>query len=43
MGLVNTVYGLEASVWTSNLHRPLRATREINSGCVWVKDPAAIV
>ncbi len=39
----DTVYGLAASAWTSNLHRALRATREINAGCVWVNDHAPIV
>ncbi|SKB99330.1 betaine-aldehyde dehydrogenase [Arthrobacter sp. 49Tsu3.1M3] len=34
----DTVYGLAASAWTSNVRRALRATREINAGCVWVND-----
>jgi betaine-aldehyde dehydrogenase len=34
----DTVYGLAASAWTSSVRRALRATREINAGCVWVND-----
>lgn len=39
----DTVYGLAASAWTSNVHRALRATREINAGCVWVNDHIPII
>jgi betaine-aldehyde dehydrogenase len=34
----DTRYGLAASVWTSNVFRAHRATREIQAGCVWVND-----
>ena len=34
----DTVYGLAASVWTHDVGQALRATRELNFGCVWVND-----
>ncbi len=39
----DTPYGLAASVWTSDVHRSLRATRELRAGCVWVNDHIPIV
>ena len=39
----DTVYGLAASVWTKDLHRSLRGTREIKAGCVWVNDHIPII
>lgn len=39
----DTVYGLAASVWTKDVHRALRGTREIRSGCVWVNDHIPII
>ncbi|MFI6850408.1 gamma-aminobutyraldehyde dehydrogenase [Kitasatospora sp. NBC_00085] len=39
----DTPYGLAASAWTSNIHRSLRATREIAAGCVWVNDHIPII
>ena len=39
----DTVYGLAASVWTKDVHRSLRGTREIRSGCVWVNDHIPII
>ena len=36
-------YGLAASVWTRDVHRSLRFTREIQAGCVWVNDHIPIV
>lgn len=39
----DTVYGLAASAWTSNIQRALRATREIKAGCVWVNDHIPII
>ena len=32
----DTRYGLSASVWTSNLNRAMRVTRQIQAGTVWV-------
>ncbi len=34
----DTEYGLVASAWTSDLQRALRASRELNAGCVWIND-----
>jgi betaine-aldehyde dehydrogenase len=34
----DTPYGLAASVWTRDVVRSLRATRELQAGCVWVND-----
>ena len=31
-------YGLAASVWTRDVYRSQRATRELRAGCVWVND-----
>ncbi|OIV35457.1 gamma-aminobutyraldehyde dehydrogenase [Mangrovactinospora gilvigrisea] len=39
----DTPYGLAASVWTGGIHRALRATREIQAGCVWVNDHIPII
>lgn len=39
----DTPYGLAASVWTRDVVRSLRATREIQAGCVWVNDHVPIV
>ncbi|MFC5909290.1 gamma-aminobutyraldehyde dehydrogenase [Streptacidiphilus monticola] len=39
----DTPYGLAASAWTTNTYRALRATREIQAGCVWVNDHIPII
>ncbi|MHB0927823.1 MAG: gamma-aminobutyraldehyde dehydrogenase [Candidatus Nanopelagicales bacterium] len=39
----DTVYGLAASVWTTDVFRALRGSREIQSGCVWVNDHIPII
>jgi betaine-aldehyde dehydrogenase len=39
----DTPYGLASSVWTRDVFRSLRATREIQAGCVWVNDHIPIV
>ncbi len=39
----DTPYGLAASAWTRDLHRSLRATREIAAGCVWINDHIPII
>jgi betaine-aldehyde dehydrogenase len=39
----DTPYGLAASVWTSDVLRANRATRQIQAGCVWVNDHIPIV
>jgi betaine-aldehyde dehydrogenase len=39
----DTPYGLAASVWTRDVVRAARATRQIQAGCVWVNDHIPIV
>ncbi|MFI6580479.1 gamma-aminobutyraldehyde dehydrogenase [Embleya sp. NPDC050493] len=39
----DTPYGLAASAWTRDIFRSLRATREIQAGCVWVNDHIPII
>ncbi|MBF9073917.1 gamma-aminobutyraldehyde dehydrogenase [Streptacidiphilus fuscans] len=39
----DTPYGLAASAWTRDTYRALRATREIQAGCVWVNDHIPII
>ncbi len=34
----DTPYGLAASAWTNDLRRGLRASAEIQAGCVWIND-----
>lgn len=39
----DSVYGLAASAWTTDVFRALRAQREIRAGCVWINDHIPIV
>lgn len=39
----DTPYGLAASAWTTNTYRALRASREIQAGCVWINDHIPII
>lgn len=34
----DTIFGLAASAWTTDIFRGLRAQREIKAGCVWIND-----
>jgi betaine-aldehyde dehydrogenase len=39
----DTPYGLAASAWTRDVYRSLRASREIQAGCVWINDHIPII
>ncbi len=39
----DTIYGLAASAWTTDVVRAHRASREIQAGCVWINDHIPIV
>ena len=39
----DTPFGLAASAWTRDVVRSMRATREIQAGCVWINDHIPIV
>lgn len=39
----DTPYGLAASVWSRDVYRTGRATRDIKAGCVWVNDHIPII
>jgi len=39
----DTRFGLAASAWTTDMVRALRASREIQAGCVWINDHIPIV
>jgi betaine-aldehyde dehydrogenase len=38
----NSVYGLAASVWSTNIDRPLRIARKIDAGTVWINNWAVV-
>ena len=38
----DTPYGLAASAWTTSLARSMRASEEIQAGCVWLNDHITI-
>jgi betaine-aldehyde dehydrogenase len=38
----NSEYGLSASVWSSNVDRPLRIARQIDAGTVWINNWAIV-
>ncbi|WP_035780813.1 gamma-aminobutyraldehyde dehydrogenase [Arthrobacter sp. H14] len=39
----DTQYGLAASAWTNDLAKSLRASEEIQAGCVWINDHIPVV
>ena len=39
----DTVYGLAASAWSTDVFRTLRAQREIQAGTVWINDHIPII
>jgi betaine-aldehyde dehydrogenase len=39
----DTPFGLAASAWTRDVVRSMRASREIQAGCVWINDHIPIV
>ncbi len=39
----DTPFGLAASAWTRDIVRSMRASREIQAGCVWINDHIPIV
>jgi betaine-aldehyde dehydrogenase len=38
----NSVYGLAASVWSTNVDRPLRIARKLNAGTIWINNWAVV-
>jgi betaine-aldehyde dehydrogenase len=38
----NSTYGLAASVWSSNVDRPLRIARKLDAGTVWINNWAIV-
>jgi betaine-aldehyde dehydrogenase len=38
----NSTYGLAASVWSSNVDRPLRVARKLDAGTVWINNWAVV-
>lgn len=39
----DTAYGLAASAWTKDVNRTMRASAEIQAGCVWINDHIPVV
>jgi betaine-aldehyde dehydrogenase len=39
----DTPFGLAASAWTRDVFRSMRASREIQAGCVWINDHIPII
>ncbi|MGI4894045.1 MAG: gamma-aminobutyraldehyde dehydrogenase [Janthinobacterium lividum] len=39
----DTPYGLAASAWTRDVYRSMRASAEIQAGCVWINDHIPII
>ena len=38
----DSMYGLAASVWSSNVDRPMRIARRIEAGTVWINNWAVV-
>jgi len=38
----NSMYGLSASVWSENVHRPMRIARQLESGTIWINNWAVV-
>jgi NAD-dependent aldehyde dehydrogenases len=39
----DTPYGLAASAWTKDINRAMRASAQIQAGCVWINEHIIIV
>lgn len=38
----NSIYGLAASIWSTNIDRPMRIARQLDAGTVWINNWAVV-